>query len=142
MLVKIRHGHTLKFAEHHFPHINNHFLPDIRYQIRLPVIKYSTNQEYHHNADTDNIQHHHILIRQNLIHHVLNNPWQIKVASCCHHNADNSQSQTFQIRPDVLQKALIILHVFPSLIYFAANSRAAFNIRSATLPEAPGAPNF
>ena len=142
MFVKIRHGHTLELAEHHFPHVNDHFLPDVGHQIGLSIVKYSANQEDHHNADADNVQHHHIFVRQNLIHHVLDNPGQIKVTSRCHHNADNGQPQAFQIRPDILQKALIILHVFPSLIYFAANSRAALSIRSATLPEAPGAPSF
>ena len=132
MLVKIGHGHALELAEHHFPHVDNHFLSNIGHQIGLAVVEYPANQENHHNADANDVQHYHILFSQHLIHHVLDNPRQVEVTGCCHHNADNGQCQAFQIGPDILQKPLIILHVFPSLIYSAVNSRAAFKIRSAT----------
>ena len=110
MPVKIRHGQALELLEHDLADIDDHALANVGYQIGLAIVENASDEEGYDNACRNDIQHEHILFRQHLVHHVLDDPRQVKIGSCRHDDAENSQDKTPCIRPHILQQPLVILH--------------------------------
>ena len=139
MLVKIRHRHALELAEHRLAHVDDDFLSNIRDEIALPVVEDAAEQEHDDDADCDEVQHHHVLVHEHLVDHVLDDPGQVQIRRRRHDNAENGEAEAFEIRLDVREKPLVILHE-RLLPFFVRWRRAAARIFSATRPEAPGGP--
>ena len=101
MLVEVSHRHPLKFSEHDFAHVDDDALSDIRHQIRLPVVKNSSEREHDDDTNRNEVEHCHIAFGKNFVDHVLDNPRQVKIRARRADYADYRQAEASEVRFDV-----------------------------------------
>ena len=111
MLVKIRHWHALELAEHILAHVDDDFFADVRHEIALSVVKDAAHEEHDDDADGNEIQHHHVLVHEHLVDHVLDDPWQVQIRRRRHDDADDGKAEAFEIRLDIKEQPLVVLHL-------------------------------
>ena len=77
MAIVVRKRHPLELAEHDLAHIDDDLLPDVGDKIRLPEVKNPAQEENHNDAHADRVEQRHILIREDIVDHVLDDPRDI-----------------------------------------------------------------
>ena len=97
MLIVKAHAQTLQLFKNIPADINNHTLTYIVHQVALSVIGNTTDNKNNHDADNDIVQHGCILITQNLVYHVLDNPRQISSTAGGNASADKCCQRTHPI---------------------------------------------
>ena len=97
MLIVKAHAQALQLFKNSLADINNHALADIVHQIALSIIRNATDNKDNNNADNDVVQHSSILIAQNLVYHVLDNPGQISSAAGSNRCADKRCQRTHPV---------------------------------------------
>ena len=97
MLVIKAHAQALQLFKNIPADINNHTLTDIVHQIALSVIGNTADNKNNHDADNDIVQHGCILITQNLVYHVLDNPGQISSTAGGDAGADKCCQRTHPV---------------------------------------------
>ena len=110
MLVEIRHRHALKLAKHHFAHVDDHALTDIRDEIRLTEVENAAEEKHDDDADCNQIEQRHVFFGEHLVDHVFDDPRDVEVCRRREDDADDCDAEAFQVRFDVNQQTLVIFH--------------------------------
>ena len=77
--VIVRERHPLEFAEHDLAHVDDDLLPDVGDEIGLPKIKNPAQEKDDDNADADGVEKRHILICEDIVDHVLDDPRDVQI---------------------------------------------------------------
>ena len=121
------------FFEHQAPDIDDHAFSHIVHQIVLSVVGNASGKEDHHDAQGNQVQQLGVIVDEDLVDHVPDDPGYIQVGCRGEHRTDASQGQPGQIRFDEAQDSQIQIHGF---------SFAVSRISSAVRSTAPGCPNL
>ena len=87
--------------------IVNNMLSNVTHQVFLPEIKEASKDKQSQNTDANQIQRMHILLRQNFIDNVLDNPRNDNVTESRKSHTDDGNGQLLLIRNDKSQQPLV-----------------------------------
>ena len=114
MTVIVRERHPLELAEHHLAYIDDHLLPDVGDEVGLPKVKNSAQEKDDDDADADGVQQSHVLIGEDVVDHVLDDPRDVEIRRRGKDDAHDRQHEFLYVRPHVGQQSLIVLHRSPT----------------------------